>query len=320
MNEVHARYAGKEMSTKAFLDAAGKAAGQDLRPVVLPWLERSDLPDIRVSASLSGGPVADRGASPNDKLDSTWTVQLSMSQSGYAYRLTTSVLVETETRKVWKPITVQGVDTTLAITMQERPVHVSFNAGNDISVRRENFYTHANYFDDYDSTLVVYGTSQQDDANHTLALRYQTVLADAFTENLPMLRKDSEVSPADLASHDLIVLGGAAENPLTQRLSLDLGIEIGRNTFTWQEKAYASADEGAILVFPNPYNPRKVAYLVAANSALQLYNMTKRHQPVHSWGIFKGSKLVEKGYHGMKHFDISLEQLSASESAVPSGY
>jgi hypothetical protein len=121
------------------------------------------------------------------------------------------------------------------------------------------------------------------------------------------MRKDSEVDPAELAARDLILVGGPADNTLSARVMRDLGLEAGHNTFRWNDRTYASPDDGAILVFPNPYNAKRVVYLVVANSALQLYNMTKRHQPVPSWGIFKGAKIVEKGYHGMKRHEIGLE-------------
>ena len=294
MNDVHTKYAGKEMSTKAFMDAASKSAGQDVRPIVMPWLERNDLPDVDVAAT-------------SVKRDTGWAVQLKISQHGTAYQFTSSVLVETEGGKFLKPLTVSGADTTVSIPVSRRPLRVVFNAGNDVPVRRDMYYTQANYFDDYDSTLMVYGTAWQDDANFTLAQRYQTTLADAFTEILPEMRKDSEVNQADLASHDLILVGGPADNTLTARVLRDLGVEAGHNTFRWKEKTYASADDGAILVYPNPYNAKRVVYLVVANSALQLYNMTKRHQPVPSWGIFKGAKIVEKGFHGVKRYEIGLE-------------
>jgi hypothetical protein len=121
------------------------------------------------------------------------------------------------------------------------------------------------------------------------------------------MRKDSEVNTAELASHDLILVGGPGDNTLTARVLRGLGVESGLNTFRWRDMTYASPDDGAVLVCPNPYNARKVVYLVVANSALQLYHMTKRHQPVPSWGIFKGGKLVEKGYHGVKRYEVDLE-------------
>jgi hypothetical protein len=294
MNDAHTKYAGKNMSTKAFMDVAAGTAGQDVRPIMMPWLERNDLPDIDVSAT-------------SVKRNADWEVQIKISQRGTPYRFASSVLVEADGGRFLKPVSVSGRDTTLSVTVPQRPIRVVFNALNDIPVRRDMYYTQANYFDDYDSTLMVYGTARQDDANHTLTQRYQTVLADAFVESLPLMRKDSEVNPAELASHDLILVGGPGDNTLTARVLRDLGVESGHNSFRWSDRTYASPDDGAVLVCPNPYNARKVVYLVVANSALQLYHMTKRHQPVPSWGIFKGGKIVEKGYHGVKRFEIDLE-------------
>jgi len=50
-----------------------------------------------------------------------------------------------------------------------------------------------------------------------------------------------------------------------------------------------------------------VVYLVIANSALQLYQMTKVYQPVPSWALFKGERVVEKGYHPKEGFEIELK-------------
>jgi hypothetical protein len=308
MNDIHSRYSGKAMSTPSFMDAASTTAGQDVRPIMMPWLERSDLPHVTVSATAAVEKQANVGTSPDaEKHDSTWTVRLSISQRGEAYQFKTSVLIEAEGQKLWKTVSVPHGDTTISFSVSSRPRRIVFNAGNDVPVHRTRFYTQANYFDDYDSTLMVYGTTRQDDAHYTLAQRYQTVLADAFVENLPVMRKDAEITQGELASHDLILLGGPSDNTLTTRMLRDLGVEAGYNTFRWNAKAYTSPDDGAILVFPNPYNARRVVYIVVANSALQLYHMTRRHQPVPSWGIFKGAALVEKGYHGVKRYELGLE-------------
>ncbi len=110
------------------------------------------------------------------------------------------------------------------------------------------------------------------------------------------MKKDSEVSEEELASHDLFVLGGIADNGLMKRIVKELGLSVGKNFFQWQGKTYGAADDGLFAAFPNPFNPKKTVYLVIANSALQLYRMTKRYEKMPSWALFKKDEIVKKGY------------------------
>jgi hypothetical protein len=41
---------------------------------------------------------------------------------------------------------------------------------------------------------------------------------------------------------------------------------------------------------------KRVIYLFLANSAMELYHMTKRHQSLPGWALFKGDQIVDRGY------------------------
>jgi hypothetical protein len=187
-----------------------------------------------------------------------------------------------------------------------KPVKVTFNAAGDIPVARSNFYTFSNFFDDFSKASIVYGTSRQVEAHHSLALRFQTVLADQFTENLPPVVQDNAVSDSLLASSDLIVLGGIADNGLLERVLNRLGLSLEKNLFRWKEKTFGDPDDGLFVAYPNPFNTRRVLYLFIGNSALELYQMTKRWTPLPSWAIFKGDQVVDRGYHGAEHCEVDL--------------
>jgi hypothetical protein len=47
--------------------------------------------------------------------------------------------------------------------------------------------------------------------------------------------------------------------------------------------------------------------LVIANSALQLFQMTRSFQPLPAWALFRGVSVVERGYHHPEAFRIDLE-------------
>ena len=167
----------------------------------------------------------------------------------------------------------------------------------DIPLEYENYYTWANYFDDFDNAKIIYGTKRQIEANHTLALRFNTTLADRYTEVLKPVIKDSEVTEEDMKNFDLIVLGNPVENSFMQDLAWELNLDTNKNMFVWRDETYTRSDQGLFAAFANPYNPERAVYLLNANSAMQLYHMTRDRYRMPSWAIFKNNEILEKGYH-----------------------
>ncbi len=283
MNRVHDQYANKPITTARFLDAVQSAGGPQAVAAVRQWITRDDLPAPVVSAS-----VAETG--------DVWTLTLRVQQPGTPYTFISSVAIETAGETEWKPVTVTGSDQQFTFTTKKKPVRCVFNPGNDIPVRRENNAVYGNLFDDFRTVQIVYGTGRQTEAHHTLALRYQTMLADQFVEYLLPLRQDAQIAPEVMQDHDLVVLGGAADNTLADSLARAAGIVLGRSSFRWKGKTYADPDDGLFLALPNPLARGRMVYLFAGNSALQLYQMTKRHQSLPTWAVFKGETVVLRGY------------------------
>ena len=295
MNAVHDQYKEKPVTTRQLIALWEKTAGKPLETFVMQWLNRKDLPVVAVQPAIR-------------QTEQGWTLQLDVRQSGVPFHFITTVAIETEKGKTWECLEMKDAAQSFSFNLEEKPVRVDFNAGNDIPVPRENFYTFSNYYDDNHHTIFVYGTARQIEGNHTLTQRYRDVLADRFTEILPPLKKDGEISQEELASHDLFILGSAADNSLMKRVAEKLGLVLGKNYFQWQGKTYGDADDGLFAAFPNPFNRDKVVYLFIANSALQLHQMTKNYIKLLSWALFKGDKLVEEGYHPVKGFQLPVTE------------
>ncbi|MCC6397265.1 MAG: hypothetical protein IT282_09610 [Bacteroidetes bacterium] len=283
MNGLHDRYREKPAKTSELIDAAEQIAGTSLRKILLPWIERDDLPSVSASARA-------------DSTAEGWQLRLSVRQDGVPYAFRSVIAVESEKALEWKQIAVESGNEEVRLSVKHRPARVILNAGNDIPVRRTAYATLSNLFDDFSHTKIVYGTSSQIEANHTLALQYQTAIANQFVEYLLPLVQDAELTEKDLAASDLVILGGPADNALAQRLMPALGISYGKNAFTWKGIRYTDADDGLFVAMPNPYNVRRTVYFLAGNSALQLYRMTKRYQSLPAWAVFKEEHVVEKGY------------------------
>jgi len=64
-------------------------------------------------------------------------------------------------------------------------------------------------------------------------------------------------------------------------------------------------DDGLFLAVPHPLNPERVLYLVLANSALQLNEMTKTyHCDIPSTARFEGDEIFDRGYHQRDDFNV----------------
>jgi hypothetical protein len=293
MNSVHTEFREKPLDTAAFVAKAEAVAGRRLRPFIMQWLERDDIP----------APIVKADAGRNGD---AWTVRVEVTQNGAPYDFLTSVGIQTEKGVEWRLAHIDSANLQKAFEVKSPPQRVVFNIGNDIPVNRESFNTLTNLFDDFRDLLVVYGTSRQIEAQHTLALRYGTLIADTFIESIPAVRQDSEVAEADLKEGHAVVLSVGQDNSLVKELAARLGITIGKNYFEWNGRTYGDADDGLIAAFPNPWNPRRVVFLYLANSSLELFQMTKAHQTLPSWAVFKGDQVTEKGYHPVRALEVGL--------------
>lgn len=285
MNQVHDRFREKPLTHEDLIKMAEKVAGKSLRAFFYQWLSRADIPCPVINAQ-------------SKKTGQGWDIELTVKQPANPFHFFTTVAVKTREKTFRHKVEVlDKAAQSLLIQVPAEPVELVFNAGNDIPVPRENFYTWANFFDDFHHGLILYGTSRQIEANHTLALQFQSVLADRHSEILPPVRKESEATRSELTQSDLIVLHGAEDNGMVASLLGHSGLTLGKNMFSWQGKTYAGADDGIFLALPNPYNPNRAAYIFIANSALQLYYMTRQHYTLPGWALFKKTDIKEQGYH-----------------------
>ncbi|HEX2868988.1 MAG TPA: C45 family autoproteolytic acyltransferase/hydrolase [Ignavibacteriales bacterium] len=293
MNKFHDTFKEKEITEKDFLSTVESVSGKKLDSFISQWISRSDLPELKVMASSSAE-------------SDGWNVTLTVNQSGKPYHFISTVMIETAKEQVWKKVEVTDQNNTFSFRLKDKPEKLTFNAGNDIPVEREYIYTFSNFTDDFSTTLIVYGTASENEANHTLAQRFQKMAADKFTEVLLPIKKDNEADLKELSENDLVILGSASENGLMKNVAEKLGLKAGKNVFNWNGKVYGSSDDGLFAAYPNPYNPKKTVYLFISNSALELYHMTKNLYRMPQWAVFKKDQIVEKGYHVPSAMQVTL--------------
>jgi hypothetical protein len=293
MREVHDRFAERTMSTADFIAVAEEISGEPLDAFIRQWLERTGVPAVAPSVAV-------------EKKRGGWEVRLAVDQTGEPYRFVTHLEVTVGDRRRLERIEIDGRSET-KLVFDERPTRVVFNALDDIPVARHDFYVWRNFIDDFHSTLIVFGTATRIEANHTMARRWQQLVADTYVEILPPLIKDAEIDLDQVQTHDLMVLGTTDDNYFFHHLK-DRGIDVGRGFFRFRGVDYAEPDDGLFVVLPNPYNPAKVLYVVAANSAMQLHHMTSTyHRDIPSWAVFSGAEITDQGFFEPEGFVIEVE-------------
>jgi len=290
MDAAFTANAGRDVTAAELVAALSKGAGRDVAPFLSPWIEETGFPDPRVEA---------RAAADGD----AWKVTLVVTQAGRPYHLLGSVAIDAGGKRHVMPYEVKGARTELSFAVPRKPSRLVFDAGRDVPVPLENPYAFVNFTDDFTRTKVVYGTTRQVEANHTLALRFQTTLADSYSEELPPVVKDSELTDDELASSDLFLLGGPSDNALVARLAEKLPARLGPGWFSREGTTWARPDDGLYLCVPNPWNPERVAWLFAANSALELHQMTKSWGgSLPQWAVFRGDEVKAQGWAPVARF------------------
>jgi hypothetical protein len=285
MNRIHEHYKQKDITSSNIINMFEKETGSsELKDFISQWIERDDIPDISVKASAK-------------QEGSEWKVVINVQQKNTPYHFFSTVMIRTDKEQLIKKVDVNGENCSFAFELKDKPVKVIFNYGNDIPVKNNNYYTFSNFTDDFSNCLIVYGTSRQIEANHTLALRFQKMAADKFTEIMLPVKKDCEVNDEELSKNDIVILGNPFENTLMKRILDKLNITAGKDIFSWNGKTYGSSDDGLFAAYPNPFNNNKTVYLFVTNSSMQLYHMTKNFYRMPSWAVFKKDQIVEKGYH-----------------------
>lgn len=290
MDTAYTANANREVTPEELVAALSKGAGRDVAAFLAPWIEAKGFPDptVEVTAAEDG---------------EEWKVTLVVTQAGTPYEFLGSVAIDAGGKRLVKPYEVRGERTELTFAVPGKPERIVFDAGRDIPVPLANSYSFVNFSDDFKRTKIVYGTTRQIEANHTLALRFQTTLADAYSEELPPVVKDSEIAEEELAASDLFLLGPPSDNALVARVLEKLPVTFGKGTFTWEGKTYARPDDGLYLCLPSPWNPERVVWLFAGNSALELHQMTKAYPSgLPQWALWRGDEIKSQGWAPVDRF------------------
>ncbi|MBI4913694.1 MAG: hypothetical protein HY823_13235 [Acidobacteria bacterium] len=285
MRAAHDRFAGKRAGTDAILAALSEGAGRDVRGILAPWFEKGVLPSPRISASVQA-------------VEGAFEVALEVAQAGTAFPFVVFAEIQTEKASRLERLEGKGALARFTLRCVDKPLRLVFNAGHDLAQDRANPFAPGNLLDDWSRGLMVHGTSRAPEAQRSLALQWRDALADNMTEVLLPLASDAAPTDEELKSRDLVILGGPADNALAARMAAEgkWPIDSGPGFFRWEGRLLARPEDGLLATFPNPWNPARSLTILQANSALQLYHMTRSiPRGLPQWALYRGAEVARKG-------------------------
>jgi hypothetical protein len=118
------------------------------------------------------------------------------------------------------------------------------------------------------SALIVYGTVLDAGANRYAAEQMQHTLLNWFESRIP-IRKDFEATEEELKSHDVVFVGRPEANSALAAWKDRIGLSYDGAVFRIDGDEHASETEALVMAAPNPLDSRRIALVVAGNSALE---------------------------------------------------
>ena len=147
------------------------------------------------------------------------------------------------------------------------------------------------------TALIVYGTTTDAAANRYAAETLQRRWNDRY-ESLVPIRKDFEVTEAELASHDVVFVGRPETNSALHAWQTALHLDWEQTVFTAGGKEYASEYDALAWAARNPANAKRMVLVLAGNSALE----TVRNASSAGWfaaaeyQVFDAGKTAQEGF------------------------
>jgi hypothetical protein len=122
--------------------------------------------------------------------------------------------------------------------------------------------------------LIVYGDSNPNSTENELAKEAAENMQ-RLSETLTYLKYDnltnvelvpaSAVTPSELASKNVVLVGNSLTDPLLAKVCQYLPLTVKSGNFTFKDKDYTEKNDGILLSYLNPYNTTKYVIIIAGN-------------------------------------------------------
>jgi Phospholipase B len=145
------------------------------------------------------------------------------------------------------------------------------------------------------SAMLVYGTMAEAGTNRHAAEELQKRLYRELETAVP-IRKDFELTEADLRTHDVIFVGRPETNSALAAWGDKLGLDSSGGLFRIAGMDHASETEALAFAASNPLDGHHMALVLAGNSALETVLLTKAEFSEAQYAIFDAGKEIASGF------------------------
>jgi len=145
------------------------------------------------------------------------------------------------------------------------------------------------------SALIVYGTGPDAGANRYAAERVQKKLYGVFESAAP-IRKDFEVTEAELRSHDVVFVGRPESNSALAALASKLGLDYSEALFHIDGTAHADGREALVYAAANPLDSKRMVLVMAGNDALDTVLLASQTMPERQYAIYADGHETSSGF------------------------
>ena len=128
-------------------------------------------------------------------------------------------------------------------------------------------FTVLSFYPEVESTVIVYGTLDEEQANFDAAKKLQAALLRRGSNVKVEIKRDAEMTLAEHLGRHLLLVGRPATHAVARDWAKEWPVKFGPASVVVKGKAYAHADTGVLVAGKNPLDPRYSAVLVAGLSA-----------------------------------------------------
>ena len=145
------------------------------------------------------------------------------------------------------------------------------------------------------SAIIVYGTGPDAGANRYAAEKVQKRLYERFQSTAP-IRKDFEVTEAELKSHDVVFVGRPESNSALAALASKLGLNYSEALFRIADSAHAHGREALVYTAANPFDRTRMVLVMAGNDALDTVLLASQTMPETQYAIYDSGTETSSGF------------------------
>lgn len=143
--------------------------------------------------------------------------------------------------------------------------------------------------------MLVYGTEREAGANRYAAEQIQKHMLDWYEQSVP-IRKDFEVSEAELRTHEVIFVGRPETNSALAAWQTKIGLKYDAGVFSVEGKEHASESEALMWVAANPMDRKHLVMVMAGNSPLETVRLAAQAPQSEQFVVYRAGKEVSSGF------------------------